>query len=180
MRTLQWMFFELDVLHRKILLWTCGIHCIAIIRVWIYFLKIRKRNCKYNIIIIADSPFVIIENFLCQNQWKKFLPLKRWKPPRPNPPKLSLKIESVTIKMTHFVFRVTQKHFIKCVLHVRVSRLLHIMKNKMCHFDCNGLNWIVIHLCRILKYFYFNISYKGKIDSLTPPCKILSLAFLLQ
>jgi hypothetical protein len=29
-------------------------------------------------------------------------------------------------------------------------------------------NWIVIHLCRILKYFYFNISYKGKIDSLTP------------
>jgi hypothetical protein len=30
-------------------------------------------------------------------------------------------------------------------------------------------NWIVIHLCRILKYFYFNISYKGKIDSLTPP-----------
>jgi hypothetical protein len=30
-------------------------------------------------------------------------------------------------------------------------------------------NWIVIHLWRILKYFYFNISYKGKIDSLTPP-----------
>jgi hypothetical protein len=30
-------------------------------------------------------------------------------------------------------------------------------------------NWIAIHLCRILKYFYFNISYKGKIDSLTPP-----------
>jgi hypothetical protein len=43
------MFFELDFLHRKILLWTCGIHCIAIIRVWIYFLKIRKSNCKYNI-----------------------------------------------------------------------------------------------------------------------------------
>ncbi len=30
-------------------------------------------------------------------------------------------------------------------------------------------NWIVIHHYRILKYFYFNISYKGKIDSLTPP-----------
>jgi hypothetical protein len=29
-------------------------------------------------------------------------------------------------------------------------------------------NWIVIHHYRILKYFYFNISYKGKIDSLTP------------
>ncbi len=33
-------------------------------------------------------------------------------------------------------------------------------------------NWIVIHHYRILKYFYFNISYKGKIDSLTPPGKI--------
>jgi hypothetical protein len=35
-------------------------------------------------------------------------------------------------------------------------------------------NWIVIHLCRILKYFYFNISYKGKIDSLiiSPPLKL--------
>jgi hypothetical protein len=30
-------------------------------------------------------------------------------------------------------------------------------------------NWIVIHHYRILKYFYFNISYKGKIDSLNPP-----------
>jgi hypothetical protein len=55
------------------------------------------------------------------------------------------KHESVTIKMTHFVFRVTQKHFIKCVLHVRVSRLLHIMKNKMCHFDCNGLAFLYKH-----------------------------------
>jgi hypothetical protein len=33
-------------------------------------------------------------------------------------------------------------------------------------------NWIIIHHYRILKYFYFNISYKGKIDSLTPPVRI--------
>ncbi len=36
-------------------------------------------------------------------------------------------------------------------------------------------NWIVIQLCRNLKYFYFNISYKGKIDSLTPPGQNLTL-----
>ncbi len=45
------------------------------------------------------------------------------------------KIESVTFKMTHFVFHVTQKRFIIWMLHVRVSLLLHIMKNKMCHFE---------------------------------------------
>jgi hypothetical protein len=38
-------------------------------------------------------------------------------------------------------------------------------------------NWIVIHHYRILKYFYFNISYKGKIDSLIPPKKIKKKIF---
>jgi hypothetical protein len=35
----------------------------------------------------------------------------------------------------------------------------------------------VIHHYRILKYFYFNISYKGKIDSLTPPGKFWQFEF---
>ncbi len=47
--------------------------------------------------------------------------------------------ESVTFKVTHFVFHVTQKHFIICMFHKKVSRLLHIMKNKICHFECHGL-----------------------------------------
>jgi hypothetical protein len=51
-----------------------------------------------------------------------------------------LEIESVTFKMTHFVFHVTQKHFIIFMFFMNVSRLLQFSKNKMCHFECHGLN----------------------------------------
>jgi hypothetical protein len=36
------MFFDSDVLHRKISLCTCGIHCIAIIRDEFIFSKLEK------------------------------------------------------------------------------------------------------------------------------------------
>jgi hypothetical protein len=47
--------------------------------------------------------------------------------------------ESVIFKMTHFVFHVTQKHFIIFMFYMNVSRLLQFSKNKMCHFECHGL-----------------------------------------
>ncbi len=53
----------------------------------VHFSKIRARQ----------SLWFFIENFPCQNQCKKFLPLKRWKPLRPNLAKPSFKVWSVFI-----------------------------------------------------------------------------------
>ncbi len=63
---------------------------------------------------------------------------------------LTLRYESVTFKMTHFVFHVTQKHFIIWMLRVRVSLLLHIMKNKMCHFEYGLIYGLILQLQRVL------------------------------
>ncbi len=49
------------------------------------------------IVLVVASPLVFIENFPCHNQRKKFLPLKRWKPLRPNLTKPSLKFGSLYI-----------------------------------------------------------------------------------
>jgi hypothetical protein len=54
----------------------------------------------------------------------------------------------MTFKMTHFVFHVLQKHFIITMFQIRAGRLIHIMKNKMCHFECHALNFIfLIKIC---------------------------------
>ncbi len=61
----------------------------------------RNRTQRTRVLLgsnrVRQSLWFFIENFPCQNQCKKFLPLKRWKPLRPNLAKPSLNVWSVSI-----------------------------------------------------------------------------------
>ncbi len=82
----------------------------------------NKQNLWKDPVFVKAFDF-FIENFPCQNQFKKILPLKRWKPLRPNLAKPLLNVWSVSI-----------------------STVLE-------------------------STFFFNITYKGRIKPLTPPCE---------